>query len=67
MDIPEVLQGRTTVDLWPTTGQVLGIGRNQTYEAAKRGEIPTLRLGKRWVVPVPRLLALLGYENTPAA
>lgn len=29
----------------------LGIGRNQAYEAAHRGEIPTIRIGKRLLVP----------------
>jgi len=29
----------------------------------RKGEIPTLRLGRRLVVPVARLLALLGDEN----
>jgi excisionase family DNA binding protein len=28
-----------------------GIGRNQAYEAARRGEIPTIRVGKRILVP----------------
>jgi len=32
--------------------KVLGIGRNNAYEAAKRGEIPTIRIGKRILVPV---------------
>lgn len=30
----------------------LGVGRNSAYEAAKRGEIPSIRIGKRLVVPV---------------
>jgi excisionase family DNA binding protein len=37
----------------------LGIGRNQAYAAAKRGEIPTLRIGKRILVlkePLKRML-----------
>ncbi|MCZ6590336.1 MAG: helix-turn-helix domain-containing protein [Alphaproteobacteria bacterium] len=28
----------------------LGIGRNQTYAAVKRGDIPTIRIGKRILV-----------------
>jgi excisionase family DNA binding protein len=28
----------------------LGIGRNQAYLAAKRGEIPSIRIGKRILV-----------------
>ena len=32
-------------------GKLLGIGRNQAYEAARRGDIPTIRIGKRLLVP----------------
>jgi excisionase family DNA binding protein len=28
----------------------LGVGKNQAYAAAQRGEIPTIRIGKRWLV-----------------
>jgi hypothetical protein len=36
----------------PTAGKAVGIdGRNQAYEAAKRGEIPTLRFGRLLKVP----------------
>ena len=41
-------------------GQLLGIGRNQAYEAAKRGDFPTLKIGNRLLVPkaaFDRLLA----------
>jgi excisionase family DNA binding protein len=31
--------------------KALGIGRNAGYEAARRGEIPTIRIGKRLLVP----------------
>jgi excisionase family DNA binding protein len=31
--------------------QILRVGRNQAYEAAKRGEIPSIRIGKRLIVP----------------
>jgi excisionase family DNA binding protein len=39
---------------------VLGMGRTAAYEAARRGEFPTRRLGRRVVVPVPALLEWLG-------
>ena len=32
--------------------QKLGVSRNHAYEAAKRGEIPLVRIGKRMLVPV---------------
>ena len=31
--------------------RLLGIGRSSAYAAAQRGEIPTVRLGRRLVVP----------------
>ncbi|HMS24200.1 MAG TPA: helix-turn-helix domain-containing protein [Acidimicrobiia bacterium] len=31
---------------------ILGLGRSATYESARRGELPTLRLGRRVLVPV---------------
>ena len=44
----------------------LGLGRTATYEAARRGEIPSRRLGRRVIVPVPALLDWLGV-STPVA
>jgi len=32
-----------------------GIGRNASYEAARRGEIPTIRIGRLLRVPVVAL------------
>jgi excisionase family DNA binding protein len=29
----------------------LGISRVKAYEAAREGKIPTMRFGKRWIVP----------------
>ncbi len=40
-------------------GQLLGISRNSAYEAARRGEIPTIRVGRRIRVPRSRLDELL--------
>jgi len=31
--------------------QAIGLGRNSTYEAIARGEIPAVRIGKRILVP----------------
>ena len=41
------------------TASLLGLGRTATYEAARRGQIPARRLGRRVVVPVPALLEWL--------
>ena len=35
----------------PEAGHLLGIGRTASYEAARRGQLPTLRIGRRLVVP----------------
>ena len=40
-------------------GKLLGLGRSGTYEAARRGDIPTLRIGSRMLVPKVALLKLL--------
>jgi excisionase family DNA binding protein len=44
----------------------LGISRSSAYECAKRGEIPTVRFGRRIVVPRRAVLALLGEPDTDA-
>lgn len=41
-------------------GRFLGLGRAGAYEAARRGDLPTIRIGKRLFVPVPALLRLIG-------
>jgi len=40
-------------------GRVLGISRNAAYEAVHRGEIPAIRVGKRILVPLEALEAML--------
>jgi len=44
------------------TAALLGLGRSATYEAARRGQIPSRRLGRRVVVPVPALLEWLSSD-----
>jgi hypothetical protein len=60
------LAGRLTCTV-PEAGQMLGIGRDASYHAAAAGQIPTLRLGRRLLVPVPRLLELVGLPQDAAA
>ncbi len=42
--------GRLVYDV-PEAGAMLGLTRNASYEAAKRGDIPTMRIGKLLRVP----------------
>ena len=53
-----------TVDI-VTAGAILGIGRSKSYELAKDGEFPVrvLRIGRRYLVPTPSILALLGIDG----
>jgi excisionase family DNA binding protein len=53
------LAGRATITI-EQTAQILGLGRTAAYDAARRGELPTRRLGRRLLVPVPALLVWLG-------
>ena len=45
-------------------GELLGVSRRAAYRAATRGQIPTLRVGRRLLVPTQRLLDLLGMGDT---
>jgi len=47
-----------------TAGAILGIGRSKAYELAKSDEFPTrvLRIGRRYLVPIPAILSALGIE-----
>lgn len=48
-------------------GEVLGISRGLAYELVKRGELPALRLGRRLVVPVDALEAMVASAMSGAA
>jgi excisionase family DNA binding protein len=43
--------------------RLLGISRNLAYEAARRGEIPTIRIGRRILVPIAALERLLSERE----
>lgn len=49
----------------PVAGAVLGLGRSAAYLAANRGDLPTVRVGRRVVVPTARLRELLGMPTSP--
>ena len=70
-ELPSIGVGRINMedlDVLPPTitvehaGDLLGLSRSAAYRAADRGELPTIRFGRRLFVPTPKLLALLGLS-----
>lgn len=55
--LPIPLAGRLAFDL----------GRAASYEAARRGVLPVIKVGKRSVVPTAELRRLLGLDPTGRA
>lgn len=49
----------------PEAGRRLGLGKNASYEAARRGELPVLRFGRKLRVPNVALERLL-TETKPS-
>ncbi len=48
----------------PEAAKALGIGKNQGYEAARAGQIPTIRIGKRLLVPRAAFERLLEADTS---
>ena len=47
----------------PEAAELLGISRESAYKAARAGQLPTVTLGRRLLVPVARLHAFLGGDG----
>ena len=45
------------------TAELLGLSRGAAYEGVRSGDIPAVRVGRRWLVPRGRLLELLGQPQ----
>jgi excisionase family DNA binding protein len=43
--------------------ELLGVSRSVGYRAAKAGDLPTLRWGRRLYVPTARLLEMVGLQG----
>jgi excisionase family DNA binding protein len=50
----------------PEAGRRLGLGKNASYEAARRGELPILRFGRKLRVPIIAFERLL-TDTKPTA
>lgn len=59
MEEIETLPPTITVE---RAGELLGLSRSAAYRAADKGDLPTIRFGRRLFVPTPKLRALLGLE-----
>lgn len=59
------MNGSPAVLTVPEAAQLLRIGRGAAYEAARTGELPTVRIGRTLRVPRHALAALLG-ESEPS-
>lgn len=46
-------------------GRYLGVGRSSAYAAARRGELPIVRLGARVLVSTAGLRRLLEVDDVP--
>ncbi len=64
IDLTPIPDPRVTPTLpVPVAGGFLGLSRDSAYRAVRRGEIPSIRLGRRIVVPTAGLLAMLGIGD----
>lgn len=40
----------------------LGLGRSGSYEAARRGDLPIIKVGSRYVVPTAAMRRMMGMD-----
>ena len=66
MTIDEAL-ARATISVPDAGALFFGLARNAAYEAAKKGDIPTIRIGGRIVVPVAPLAEQVGLRTSIGA
>jgi len=50
--------GKSTIDVEDLC-PIMSWGRSTAYDAVRRGVVPSIKIGRRVVVPVPALVALL--------
>jgi excisionase family DNA binding protein len=61
-DVSSVLSDDRLVVSVAEAGRLLGVSRAFAYELAARGELPTIRLGRRILAPKAALLAMVGLS-----
>lgn len=55
------LDGKAAITV-EEVADLLGLGRTAAYDAIKRGDLPSFKIGRRVLVPVGKLKLLLGVE-----
>jgi excisionase family DNA binding protein len=55
-------QERPTLSLYPETAKWMGLSKSSVYAAAERGDIPTIRVGRRLLVPTATLRRMLALD-----
>jgi hypothetical protein len=61
-ELRRALRDQLTVSV-PLAGRVFDLSRNAAYAAVRKGEIPSIRLGGRIVVPTAQLRRMLGIDE----
>jgi hypothetical protein len=56
-----------TISVPEAGSRYFGLCRNAAYDAAARGEIPTIKIGRLLRVPIRALEAMLDRASEPAA
>jgi hypothetical protein len=63
-EVSKLLKSRALLPLWPEVGRnIFGLSRGATYDAAARGDIKTIRLGRLKRVPSVWLKSKLGLDE----
>jgi excisionase family DNA binding protein len=67
MDLEDLRASRSAVVTIAQAASVLGVDVRTVSRAIQTGELPVLRLGRRILIPRPRLLELLGADEASAS
>jgi hypothetical protein len=59
-------EGQLTISVPEAGRKYFGLSRNGSYDAAERGEIPVIKIGRLLRVPVRALEAMLDRAGQPA-
>jgi hypothetical protein len=59
----KLLEGSAVLRLWPEVGSILGLSRGATYDAAAKGDIKTIPVGRLLKVPSDWLRRKLEFDE----